>query len=671
MMRKLHLATKVSLLVTLVLLIGFVGLWGAVDNKSSNLVGNMISEQMKDSVQSRSYIINNYVNTAESYMIAFAQADEVKALLADPKNEKKVEKAQTFTSAYGEVAGMFEGLYIATYETETLTHTNDKAIGMILRTGDSYENFKENVLSKHELTNLGIIISPSSGNMVISMYYPVFDEQDKCLGFVGGAVFANKLMDSLLSLEVKGLPNSEYVFINAATGEYLYNENEELLCQVTEDKGYLDLIEKLNSGSAEETGLYEYTDETGIEQVVVYQYITERGWMFAIKDTNANVYQSLTTIKKVTGISCAVVGIITIILLVLILLKISHEIKLVSVAISTLGEMDLSADHIVSKYSKRGDEIGIVCNALNTTCSNLREYINEMELQLSYMANGEFIHEPNMVFEGDFTALQESLKMIQVALRNSFSEISVVTKELNIGSQSVADTSSSLANAAAYSNSLIMEIDDRIEDISNQLAESEALTSQAKDESTKAAEVVENSKVKMEELNASLEKISEASSAIEGISAQIENIAKQTNILALNALVEATRAGDAGSGFGVVADEIRNLAEKSDNASKNAAALIQETQLCVKQGIDIGNETIEYLNSMVEQTEIIDKNVTKVADYTKQQNEKLSDISSRVRDISKTVDNTAAMAQESAAASEELDGQANVLRSNISKYRIE
>lgn len=656
--------------VTIVLIGGFIGLWFSVDKESSNLVGDLIDGQFKDGVETRSYIINNYVETAENFMKAFAEAEIVRDLLNDPENPELIAKAQEYTVNFGKIMGNVEGLYIATPETYIRTHTTEAVVGKVTRTGDSLKELQNNILSKHELTNLGIIKSPGTGNMCISMYYPLFDEKKMCIGYVGGAVYANLLMESLESLEVKGLPNSEYSFLNAATGEYLYNADPELICTVTEDNGYLDLITKLHDKKIDSTGIYEYTDNSGVKQVVAYKYIEDRDWLFLIKDTRSNVYNSLTTIKKVTAISCTILGVFTIALLVVILTIIGRELALISIAITTLGNMDLSADELLLKYSGRKDEIGIVCDAIKVACSNLRKYINEVRVQLSYLAEGELTHVSNMEFEGDFKELQNSLHMIQESLRNSFNEINVVTKELNVGSQSVATASTSLASSAAYANNLIMEINDSIESISKQLSDSAALSTQAKEESTKASDIVLKSKEKMDELNVALVKINDAAASIEGISGELEVIAKQTNILALNALVEASRAGEAGSGFGVVANEIRLLAEKSNQAAKDAAELIQETQRSVQSGLEIGKETTEYLNDVVGQTKVIDENVGQIENNTKLQDEKLSNISERVREISRTVDSTAAMAQESAAASEQLDGQANVLQDNIQKFKI-
>lgn len=665
----MKISTKVTLLTLLVMFLGFFCLWVQVNGTSSKTVGGLIEGQMKDAVHTRAYIIDSYVQSAEEYLIAFGKSDEVKNLLKDTQSPELTRRAQEYTVEFATVKGVFEGLYIATPESLVLTHTAESAIGITTRKGDGLKQLKEDILSKNELSNTGILKSPSTGNMCISMYYPVY-EGNQCIGYVGAAVFASELMDSLLSLEVQGLPNSQYVFINAETGEYLYHENEEMLCTVTEDVGYLAIIDMLKAEGADETGIYSYTDADGVEQVVVYQYLPERNWLFAIQDTHASVYNSLDEIKKVTATNCIVVMVAVLVCLVIILSRLSAKLGLISKAITMLGNMNLSADKFLSKYSGKKDEVGIVCDALKVTCLNLRTYIDEVDRILSDISNGDLRESGDIVFKGDFKKLQESLVKIQHALKDSFTEIGCVTKELTVGSQNVASASAQLASSATNASSLVLDIDTSIIEITKQLAESAEFAEQAKKESANASEVVTISKVKMEELSHALADINHAAKAIEGISGQIEGIAKQTNILALNAMVEASRAGDAGKGFGVVADEIRILAAQSNEASQNAYDLIKETQKSVEIGIRIGEETSEYLAQVVEQTATIDEEVTKIADTTMIQNEKVSQISERLEGISRTVEQTAAMAEQSAAASEELDGQAIVLRDNISHYQV-
>ena len=115
-------------------------------------------------------------------MTAFALSDEVHELLRDPENPMLLERAQEYTEDFAAVKGIFEGLYIATPETYVRTHTSQGAIGMITRQGDALAPFQQTILAKPELTNLGIMKSPGTGAMILSMYYPVF-EDDRCIGF--------------------------------------------------------------------------------------------------------------------------------------------------------------------------------------------------------------------------------------------------------------------------------------------------------------------------------------------------------------------------------------------------------------------------------------------------------------------------------------------------------
>lgn len=669
MFKNVKIATRTSILITIILLVGFFGLWTVIDRNMTRVVDSEIKNQMTDAVSSRTYIINNYVQSAEEYMVAFAKSDEVRNALKNPDDKEAIARAQQYTVDFAAVKGVFEGLYIATPETYVLTHTSEGAIGITTRKGESLKQLQETALSTERLTNLGIVKSPNTGNMCISMYYPLF-EDGKCIGFVGAAVYASQLMESLVSLEVKGLPDSEYVFLNAATGEYLYNEDKDLISTITEDKGYLEILELVNKDDSNEKGILEYRDAAGVEQVVVYQNIPERNWVFALKDTKKNVYGSLTGVRRTTAVVCVVMADIIIVCLILILSALGKKIKLISSSIEQLGNMNLDANNILAGYRGQHDEIGVVCAALDKTCCNLKQYIGEVDTQLSIMSDGDFTHNNKVAFAGEFVKLQESMNKIQESLRTSFAEINTVTSELVIGAQSVANSSGNLAGAASKANMLLAQIDEHVSDISKELSESAEFAMNAKQDANDAAVLAGNGRTKMDELSEAMKQIEEATTAIEVISNNLDSIAKQTNILALNALVEASRAGDVGRGFSVVADEIRSLAEQSGEAASNAYELINKTIISVKEGIRIGEETAAYLDQVVNQTNTIDGAVSKIAESTTSQNEKLQRINERLDEISESVEITAAMAEQSAAASIELDDQINSLRDNVNQYRV-
>ena len=209
-----------------------------------------------------------------------------------------------------------------------------------------------------------------------------------------------------------------------------------------------------------------------------------------------------------------------------------------------------------------------------------------------------------------------------------------------------------------------------IEDIARKVAESADNAGAAKLETKNTADIVKESNEKMDELLKAMLDIATSADKIVKINTTIEDIAFQTNILALNASVEAARAGEAGKGFAVVADEVRNLASKSAEASNTTNSLIAETVSVIEEGKKLANETAELLSAAVERTILIEKSVTEISDVTENQKAQLSGIVSKLGEVSGVVHTTAATAEESAAASEELDKQVEMLNDSLRKYKI-
>ncbi len=318
------------------------------------------------------------------------------------------------------------------------------------------------------------------------------------------------------------------------------------------------------------------------------------------------------------------------------------------------------------------DEIGTINNALEQTCITLNSYIDEIERILVAMANGNFnlAKSEDVYFKGEFVVIGESLDRIQGAMRNVFANIDNVTLNVSDGSRSVAENSIILSSAASEEATLVSDVLSRINDITEHVAVSANNSLSANNETIKAADIVKNSSEKMNELLCSMKNIEEMTNEIVKINKTIEDIAFQTNILALNASVEAARAGAAGKGFAVVADEVRNLATKSAEASNTTSRLISETVNVVSEGTTLANETADCLANVVRQTEIIENAISEIADVSAEQKNELSAIVEKLQKISNVVDSTAATAKTSAAASKELDGHVIMLKDSVNKFNL-
>ena len=668
-----RLATRISIITTVITLAGMLLLWVIVSNNVASIVKNDITNQMTDAVESRASIINDYVTSAEEYMTAFALGSEVRNLLMNPDNPQLTEKAQQYTENFASVKGIFEGLYIATPDTHVLTHTSKDAVGITTRSGDSLDQFHETILSKQELTNLGIMQSPGTGSMILSMYYPIY-EAEECIGYVGSGIYASRLMDVLLGLEMKGLPNSEYVFLNVDTGVYLYHEDETLLNTQTTDPGYLDIIDQVKASGNTQASTYSYQDEAGVTHLIVYKYLKDRNWVFMVRNNAAEVYETVSMVRMVVGMLCGIVEVIIILVTLLILHRQGRELMMLESAISRLGNLDLSADQELLRFHNRKDEIGIIAHTTHHLCDRLRKTIDDIGRILGEMADGNIavdVTQNESYYIGDFKILLESLITIRNKLTNLMRDISRVAKQVDAGAYQVSAGVQTLSQGTMEQSVSVEGLVSHVTDLSTQINDSAVRCGNASELVDKANGYADEADEKMAQLTIATNNIDQSSAQIGSIIQTIEDIAFQTNILALNASVEAGRAGAAGKGFSVVADEVRSLASKSSQAAKNTSVLIRSSMHDIKSGTSSTSQAISAMKVINDCIESIKSLMDEIAVASVQQSEMISSVEGGIKDISKVVQANTTAAVESAEVSKELSNQANTLKNLISQFRVE
>lgn len=314
------------------------------------------------------------------------------------------------------------------------------------------------------------------------------------------------------------------------------------------------------------------------------------------------------------------------------------------------------------------DEIGTICGALMQTNRSLKSYIDEIERILADMAGGKFTYDSSVKFVGEFTAMEQSIKHICGAMNSTFAQLNTVSEQISGGSRSVSTGASELARAVNDETRLIVEVSENLEDINNRVSQSAENAFSVKEKALKAADAVSSGNEKMQDLVNIMDSISRSAGEIVKINSTIEDIAFQTNILALNASIEAARAGAAGKGFAVVAEEVRNLAAKSSEASKITAELIEHTVKAIESGTAAANSTAEMLGGIVTETNLISGSVAEIADVSEEQKTMLAQISAKLGEVEAVIEKTDSAAQDSAAASEELDSQAALLKEQLDRF---
>ncbi len=666
------LAARIGAITTVIILAGMTLLWLVVSTNAASMVKNDITNQMTDAVESRAAIIDEYVLSAEEYMTAFALGSEVRGLLLNPEDTELLERAQKYTEEFAAIKGVFEGLYIATPDTHVLTHMSRSAVGMTTRSGDSLITFQNTILSRQELTNLGIMKSPGTGSMILSMYYPVF-EGEQCIGYVGAGVYASHLMDSLLNLNIKGLPDSEYVFLNVDTGVYLYHEDDALLNTETDDEGYREIIRRIQADGSTQVNTYSYRDENRIRQLVVYKYLKDRGWVFMVRDSAAEVYGAVTTVRILVGVLCAVMAAAVILITLLMLRREGRDLMTVERAIGCLGDLNLSADQELESFYDRSDEIGMIARTTHRVCSCLRKTIDDVGRILGEMADGNLaidITANESYYIGDFKALSTSLQSIHANLVNIIRDISQVANQVNASADRVSSSAQALAQGTTEQADSVERLITNVTAITTQIQTSTVRCGSASELVDRATGYADEADTKMEQLTAATRNIDQSSTQIGSIIKTIEDIAFQTNILALNAAVEAARAGSAGKGFSVVADEVRNLAAKSAEAAQNTNNLISRSIQSARTGTESTDQAVSAMQVINDCIQSIKTLMDEIASASVRQSEMTSLVEDGIKEISAVVQDNTIAAEKSTSVSGELSQQAQTLNRLISRFRI-
>lgn len=346
--------------------------------------------------------------------------------------------------------------------------------------------------------------------------------------------------------------------------------------------------------------------------------------------------------------------------------SITRPIKELETAARQMEQGHLKVD--VSYRSK--DELGSLSNSMRQMSEKISYYMDEISRAMQQLADGNLDIPGCDGFQGDFLPVQEALFIVIDSLNETMAEINTFSDQVASGSDQVAGGAQVLSQGVIAQAGSVEELASTMSEISRQVNEN-AETSQAV--KTAAGEMGTNilaCNQQMQEMKAAMGEINSCSTQIRKIIKTINDIASQTNILALNAAVEAARVGAESKGFSVVAQEVRGLAGKSSAASKSTEALIEQTLDAVAHGTKLAEETAASLMNIVGGTDDMVSKINQIAEATQKQAEATEMVSIGIGQISDIVQTNSATAEESAAASEELYGESQLLKSKISRFKL-
>jgi len=329
------------------------------------------------------------------------------------------------------------------------------------------------------------------------------------------------------------------------------------------------------------------------------------------------------------------------------------------------GNLEVRGD--VSKFHGGYRE---VLEGFNNTLDAVEAPINESAQVLKEMSSGNLCVSMNGDYQGSYKIIKDSLNSTLEAFNELLGGITDASEEVSSGSNQVSDGSQALSQGTTEQASAIEQLTSSITEVAAQTKQNAVNASQANELALSAKEGAILGNSHMKDMLKSMEEINESSSNISKIIKVIDDIAFQTNMLALNAAVEAARAGQHGKGFAVVAEEVRNLAARSANAAKETTDLVAGSIKKVEFGTKIANNTAESLDQIVLGVAKAATLVGEIAAASNEQATAIYQINKGIEQVSDVVQTNSATAEESAAASEELSGQASMLKSMVEKFKL-
>ena len=506
-------------------------------------------------------------------------------------------------------------------------------------------------------------IDANTGSLVVTVA-KIIKKGSEIFCVVGADVTIDELVAKCSEFKIY---DNSYTFLVSTAGDFIVHENADFLPTAADDEAKFVNVADVPQYSGKNitvdsvVKIKDYNNKT----VMVCTSPLSNGWQLGYSIDYREYSRSLRMLR-IVYISIFVPAILAVLFGGrFILKKCLKPVKSIHKAILSMenGDLSYAPDYF-------GDDIlGTLCEALAKTNTALKGYVNDISVNLENMANGNFNVRFSADYVGDFSSIKGSIEGIASSMQSVIEGVSTASSQVTIGADSVSETATSLAMGASEQSQTVDELNEIIEHFMTLVSQSVDNADKAKENSNQTGECIENSNASMKELLDSMEQITEMSTQIEKIVKTIDDIAFQTNILALNAAVEAARAGAAGKGFAVVADEVRNLASKSAEAAKGTTVLIQNTTEAVAKGSAIANATAESLDAVTTKSRDVNDLVESISKACDEQRAQISVITDKLGAISDIARKNAATAEESAASSEELSGQARTLDDLMAQFR--
>jgi methyl-accepting chemotaxis protein len=596
-------------------------------NKSKTSLNVQIEQRLTETANAQTLVVSGWLNSRISEL-------EMLALLPSVKSMDWTKAEPDLAAAATKLAGKYESIILIPPDGNCLTPNTATRINLSDR-----PYFQKGI--KGEVFVNNPVVSKSSGKLIAPIAVPVRDAQNNVIAVVSGVVYT-EAFNQVTSTKIgeTGYPSiiqNDGLVVAHPQSENIMKLN---LLEQKDSPTLMEIAKKMIKGQPG-IGYYEFL---GVQKMMAYQSIPGTSWSMAITLNVDEVKRPLDSLRNMFILVGLVILLVLELLIYVMAGNIVKPIKYVTAHTQMISTGDWTQD-VPDEYLARKDEFGSLSRGLDKMIKNMREMVREIALSSQDVAASS---EELAASSQNIASSMEQVSASTEEIAAGMEEVSAATEEINASGQEIA-TALQLSNTETQKDQQkAFQVEERAVKVQQDASAAQQATRQIYGEiETKMKVAIEGARV--------VEQIS-------GLAQNIAGIADQTNLLALNAAIEAARAGEQGRGFAVVADEVRKLAESSSLTVKDIQNLTRQVQLSINNLIENSGSLLEFINDKVlpdyeylgkvGQQYKVDSGIT--VSLAERVSEDVKRITFAIDEINRALGTTAATIEQSTAGSQEI-----------------
>lgn len=461
--------------------------------------------------------------------------------------------------------------------------------------------------------------------------------------------------NNLSGVKLEGM-DSAYMYVVQNDGTMLYHPTKEKVGQPVENAVIKGVVQQLQDGKKPGTAVVEY-DFNGTTKYSAYTILNNENILVLTADES----EALAGITTVTGVAVGISAIVVLLAIIICFIlgrRLMSPLVKVSTIIEEIANGDINADFGMVKETN--DEIGLIIEKMKELTQSLGNIVGKIRNSSDTMSSNSY------------------------ELNDTSSQTLAANNEISKAVEDVAEGSTGMAASISKINENLLEMSNETKDINESVNEIRNQTTAVQDSSkimNDKIKSMQDSSHKMDEgisaISKRIETVNTTVDKVSNIVSVIEEISSETNLLSLNASIEAARAGDAGKGFAVVAQEIRVLSDNTNTELENIkqiiSSLVEECRYCVQASGTIVEDNAkqkEEIKAVLDEFGALDEQIQKTAEKADEIEELVTAMIELNDDITKSSNSLTDVSAANAAATEEMNAnieELNAMMNGVSE----